>query len=111
VVTTVLAQCGARTAAVSSAREAMQMMTEFRPHVLVSDIGMPGEDGYAFIRRLRAIGTEGIADVPAVALTGFAQPEDRRRALRAGFQKFVAKPVEIDELAELVRVLAADRMA
>ena len=104
VVSTALAQCGARTAAVASAREALQMMRDFRPDVLVSDIGMPGEDGYAFIRRLRS--AEDIGGIPAVALTGYSEPEAQRRALTAGFQRFVPKPVELDELAQVVRTLA-----
>jgi PAS domain S-box-containing protein len=109
VVSRALAQCGARTAAVSSADEALQLLPEFRPDVLVSDIAMPGEDGYALIRRVRAIGAEGIGDVPAVALTAYSHPEDRRRALVAGFQSFVPKPVEVDELAAVVRTLAERR--
>ncbi|HEX6973668.1 MAG TPA: hybrid sensor histidine kinase/response regulator, partial [Vicinamibacterales bacterium] len=106
VVSNALSQCGAQTAAAASAREALQVIHEFRPDVLVSDIAMPGEDGYTLLRRVRALGTEGIGDVPAVALTGFAEAEDRRRALMAGFQQFVPKPVEADELAAVVRTLA-----
>jgi PAS domain S-box-containing protein len=109
VVSDALAQCGASTAAAASAREALQVIHEFRPDVLVSDIAMPGEDGYALIRRVRALGTQGIGDVPAVALTGFAEAEDRRRALMAGFQQFVPKPVEADALAAVVRTLAGRR--
>ena len=77
--------------------------------MLVSDIAMPGEDGYTLIRRVRALGLQGIGGVPAVALTGFAEAEDRRRALMAGFQQFVPKPVEADELAAVVRTLAGRR--
>jgi PAS domain S-box-containing protein len=106
-----LAQCGAKTAAVGSAREALQMLHEFRPDVLVSDIGMPGEDGYAFIRRVRAISAHDVAHVPAVALTAYCQPEDERRALLAGYQKFVPKPVEPDELAAVVRTLLERRVS
>ena len=110
VVSTALAQCGARTAAVASAREAMQIIPEFKPDVLVSDIGMPGEDGFDFIRRLRAMGMHSLATIPAVALTGYTRPEDQRRALLAGFQKFVPKPVEVDELAAVIRTLAEQRL-
>jgi PAS domain S-box-containing protein len=106
-----LAQCGARTAAVGSAREALQMLPEFRPDVLVSDIGMPDEDGYAFIRRVRSLGAHGVADIPAVALTAYCQPEDQRRALMAGFQMFVPKPVQLTELADVVRTLAERRVS
>jgi PAS domain S-box-containing protein len=105
-VSTALAQCGARTAAVGSAREALQMLAAFRPDVLVSDIGMPGEDGCALIRRVRSIDEHGVGDVPAVALTGYSRPEDQERALTAGFQVFVPKPVHVVELAEMVRDLA-----
>jgi PAS domain S-box-containing protein len=105
-----LTQCGARTAAVGSAREAYLMLGDFRPDVLVSDIDMPDEDGCSFIRRVRSLNQHGLADVPAVALTGYAQPEDQRRALTAGFQKFVPKPVHVGELAWVVKTLADRRI-
>ena len=105
-----LAQCGARTAAVGSAREAFLMLGDFKPDVLVSDIDMPDEDGCSFIRRVRSLSQHGLAHVPAVALTGYAQPEDQRRALMAGFQKFVPKPVHVDELASVVKTLADQRI-
>ena len=81
------------------------MISDFRPDVVVSDIAMPGEDGYALVRTIR----EMRARVPVVALTAFTQPGDRRRALRAGFRHFVPKPVEIDELAAVVRTVAGQR--
>jgi CheY-like chemotaxis protein len=108
VVSTALAQCGARTAAVASAREAMEIIAEFRPDVVVSDIAMPDEDGYSLVKKIRAMRTQ-IANVPVVALTAFTQPAERRRALRAGFRHFVPKPVEIDELASVVRTVADQR--
>jgi PAS domain S-box-containing protein len=108
IVSTALAQCGARTAAVASAREAMQMIADFRPDVVVSDVAMPGEDGYSLVRRIRGLRTQ-LANVPIVALTAFTQPDDRRRALRAGFRHFVPKPVEIDELAAVVRTVVDQR--
>jgi signal transduction histidine kinase len=100
IVSTALAQCGARTAAVASAREAIDLIADFRPDVVVSDIAMPEEDGYSLVRKIRAV-----RNVPVVALTAFTQPEDRRRALRAGFRHFVPKPVEINELAAVVRTV------
>jgi PAS domain S-box-containing protein len=106
-----LAQCGARTAAVGSAREALAMLQNFKPDVLVSDLSMPGEDGYDFIRRVRSNRQHGVRDVPAVALTAYCQPEDQQRALTAGFQKFVPKPVALEELAEVVRSLAERRVS
>ena len=106
-----LAQCGARTAAVGSAREAWVMLQDFKPDVLVSDLGMPGEDGYDLIRRVRTIGQLGICDVPAVALTAYCQPEDQQRALSAGFQTLVPKPAALEELAAVVRSLAEPRVS
>ena len=85
------------------------MLGDFKPDVLVSDIDMPDEDGCAFIRRVRSLNQHGLADVPAVALTGYAA-EDQRRALMAGFQKFVPKPVHLDELASVVKSLADRRI-
>ena len=70
--------------------------------MLVSDIGMPGEDGYALMRRVRALGRGDGGDIPAVALTAYARPEDRDEALRAGFQMHLAKPVEPAELIAMV---------
>ena len=105
VVSRALTDCGASTAAVASASEAIEMLGEFKPDVLVSDIRMPVEDGYALIRRIRALGSNASA-LPAVALTGLAHPEDRRRALTAGYQSFVPKPVEVRELAAVIRRVA-----
>jgi PAS domain S-box-containing protein len=98
-----LARCGASTAAASSTREALLLLDEFKPDVLVSDLRMPGEDGYALIRRVRA---SAAADLPALAVTGFAQVEERRRALTAGYQGFVPKGVEFGELAAVIRSIA-----
>ena len=68
------------------------------PALLVSDIGTPGEDGYDLMRKVRALAAEDCGRVPAVALTAFARSEDRQRALSAGYQLHVAKPVEPSEL-------------
>ena len=102
VVSRALTECGARTAAVGSAREALEALPDFKPDVLVSDIRMPGEDGYTLIRRIRALDSNA-GGLPAIALTALAHPEDRRRALTAGYQSFVPKPVEVDELAAVIR--------
>jgi PAS domain S-box-containing protein len=103
----ILGRYGARVIAVESAEEAMNALSSSPPHVLISDIGLPGEDGYALIRRVRALGPSAGGDVPAIALTAYARPEDRRRAQHEGFQMHLAKPVEPDELgwsvASLVR--------
>jgi signal transduction histidine kinase/CHASE3 domain sensor protein/ActR/RegA family two-component response regulator len=95
----------AEVVAVGSAKEAMAMIQPFQPQVLISDIGMPGLDGYEFIRQVRATGKSS-QEVPAVALTAFARTEDRRRALMAGFQMHVAKPVDPGELLAVVASLA-----
>jgi CheY-like chemotaxis protein len=76
------------------------------PDVLVSDVGMPFEDGYALIKRVRTRAPERGGLVPAVALTAYASPSDRLAALAAGFQAHVAKPYEPAEVAALVRRLS-----
>ncbi|NOK09182.1 response regulator [Corallococcus exercitus] len=102
--TVVLESRGAQVVTASSARDALEKQQAHRPHVIVSDIGMPGEDGYSFIRRLRALPLEQGGQTPAIALTAFARMEDRTRALLAGFQMHVPKPIEP---AELIIVLAS----
>jgi len=87
--------------------EALAEFGRFAPDVVLSDIGMPGHDGYDLIARLRAL--PGGRTVPAVALTALARSEDRTRALRAGFQLHVPKPVDSSELIAVVQNLAALR--
>jgi CheY-like chemotaxis protein len=97
---------GADVIAVSSAVEAYALITETpppeRPDVMVADIGMPDEDGYSLIRRLREWEGANGAYTPAVALTAYGRVEDRVSALKAGFQIHVAKPVDPDELAIVI---------
>jgi CheY-like chemotaxis protein len=76
------------------------------PNVLVSDIGMPGEDGYSLIRRIRLLDAERGGNVPAIALTAYARAEDRMKAVLAGFQMHLVKPVEGAELVTMVASLA-----
>ncbi|WP_437281559.1 response regulator [Sorangium sp. So ce375] len=102
-VVTMLEQCGANVTAVASAAEALLAVKALQPDVLVSDIAMPGEDGYVLIRRIRALPAASGGRTPAVALTAYARTEDRMRALRAGFNTHVPKPIEP---AELLTVLA-----
>jgi CheY-like chemotaxis protein len=99
----IMSQAGARVTAVGTAREALTELTAWRPDVLVCDIGLPVEDGYALIGKVRALGVDRGGSVPAVALTAYAQASDRARARAAGFQAHVAKPCEPDQL---LRVLA-----
>jgi PAS domain S-box-containing protein len=101
-----LEDCGAVVTTAASAKEALEHLAVERPDVLVSDIGMPGEDGYSLIRRVRALETEGSGNIPAVALTAYARSEDRTRSILAGFQMHVAKPVEPTELVAVVASLA-----
>jgi CheY-like chemotaxis protein len=89
-----------------SAAEALDVLDHFDPHVLVSDIGMPGRDGYDLIHEVRSRGRARGGTVPAIALTAFARSEDRTRALVAGYQMHVAKPVEPTELIASVASLA-----
>ncbi|HMB96194.1 MAG TPA: response regulator, partial [Tepidisphaeraceae bacterium] len=86
----------------ASAAEAMLMLDTEKPHVLVSDIGMPITDGYEFLRQVRALSQENGGKIPAIALTAFARSEDRTRALMSGYQVHVAKPVEPNELIATV---------
>jgi PAS domain S-box-containing protein len=98
-----LLRAGAVVETVSSAGEALAAIERSRPDVLIADIGMPGEDGYELIRQVRALPPERGGHVPAVALTAYARPEDRERALAAGYQEHVAKPVEPEALIELLK--------
>ena len=102
----ILEGCGAEVLAAGSAREALELLDGQRVDVLLSDIGMPDEDGHTLLRKLRARGTADGAQVPAAALTAFARTEDRTRALLAGFQTHLAKPVEARELIATVASLA-----
>jgi len=101
-----LAACDAQVLVAASAREALTLLRQEKPHVLISDIGMPQEDGYWLIEQVRALAPEEGGLIPALALTALARAEDRIRALRAGFQMHTAKPVETAELVYLVAALA-----
>ena len=101
-VSEMLSEMGADVRVAQSAAEAMTAVDEFQPKVLVCDIAMPEEDGYAFIRRLRARGGK----TPALALTALATEEDRRRSLAAGFQMHMSKPVDMPSLTRAVVQLA-----
>jgi CheY-like chemotaxis protein len=101
----VLTQAGATVKAVASVREALEMLKVERPDALVSDIGLPDEDGYALIRQIREYEAEHGGFLPAVALTGYARAEDRARILAAGFQAHVPKPVEPVELTAAIATI------
>lgn len=101
----VLEGCGAQVTTASSALEALEHMETERFDLLLSDIGMPEEDGYAFIQRVRALPNQS-ARIPALALTAYARESDRDRALASGFQAHGVKPIEPAKLIELVAQLA-----
>ncbi|HEY0007724.1 MAG TPA: response regulator [Tepidisphaeraceae bacterium] len=105
-----LGACGAKVLLAASSAEAIEVLQQERPNVLVSDIGMPGEDGYALIRRVRALAADDLRTIPAIALTAFARAEDRQRTLNAGYHVHLAKPVEAGAVISAVAGLcpAAD---
>jgi len=101
-ISTVIAQTGAEVTACASAGEALEKLKTWRPHILMSDIGMPGEDGYALIQKVRALPPDCGGRTPAAALTAYARDEDRGRALAAGYQLHIAKPFNPHELLAAV---------
>ena len=102
---TILSNHGARVITALSAREAITALTNFHPHALVSDIAMPEEDGYKLIHQIRSLPPEQGGQVPAIALTAYARPEDRHQALVAGFHLHIPKPVNPIELSLVVAQL------
>jgi len=101
-----LSQCGAIVTSAQSVSEALDLVQRVKPDVLISDIGMPGEDGYELMRKVRALPRAKGGKVPALALTAYARAEDRLAALRAGYQMHIAKPIELTELVAVVASLA-----
>jgi len=103
-----LRDAGARVLSASNAIDGLAMLQEHRPHVVLSDIGMPGNDGYDLMRWVRALPDLQVRHTPAAAITAYAGAEDRRQALLAGYQRYLVKPVRPGELvvavAELARV-------
>lgn len=107
IVESILADQDAQVFTAASAAEALQMLDRQRlPDVLVSDIGMPGMDGYELIRAIRQRAADRGGAVPAIALTAFVRPEDRQRALRAGFDVHLPKPIDVDGIIRIVARLA-----
>jgi signal transduction histidine kinase len=101
----ILEQKGVEVKVASSTTEAIGILKQWGPDLLISDIGMPGEDGYALIRKVRAMEAEQNSHIPAIALTAFARGEDRIRVLSAGFQMHVPKPIDPVELIMVVATL------
>jgi signal transduction histidine kinase/ActR/RegA family two-component response regulator len=100
---------GSRVRSVASVRQALEAYDTQPPDVVISDVGMPGENGYVLIRAIRDREEGRSRRTLAIAITGFAGRQDHETALRAGFDEHVAKPVELDDLLDRVRVLAASR--
>jgi signal transduction histidine kinase len=105
-VTLMLEKCDARVVAVESVAEALKVLPDLHPDVLLSDLAMPGEDGYDLIRRVRALPASAGGRIPAAAITAYARAEDRRRTLLAGFNLHVAKPIDPAELLAVVASLS-----
>ncbi|MDH6056086.1 response regulator [Umezakia ovalisporum] len=101
-VTTVLAADGATVFTADSAVKALEILPGLRPDVCICDIAMPGEDGYSLIRKVRGLKPDKGGGVPAVALTAYADTEDYIRALKAGFQVHLAKPVSPENLVATI---------
>jgi len=105
---TIFRREGANVATASSAAEALSRAVTNRPHIIVSDIGMPDVDGYQLLEQLRLL--PGLRDVPAIAVSGYASEEDRERALAVGYLALVPKPIDVDILFNLIHDLKAPAM-
>lgn len=101
----VLKYTGAEITAVKSAEEAVAALDRTEPDVLVSDMGLPGEDGYALVRKVRLRKPEDGGNIPAVAVTAWASDDDRQRAIAAGFQAHVSKPIDASFLLNTIASL------
>jgi CheY-like chemotaxis protein len=106
VIAQILSTRGAETAAASSADEAIRVLRSFKPDVLLSDIRMPGKDGYQLLQEIHSLEADEGRNVPAIALTGFARAEDRKLALLTGYRFHLAKPFDPAELIVAVAMLA-----
>jgi CheY-like chemotaxis protein len=98
----ILESRGAKVASASSAIEAFAKLEMFLPHLIISDIGMPGTDGYQFMENVRQLSPEHGGTTPAVALTAYARTEDKQKALRSGYQMHIPKPFEINNLLSTI---------
>ena len=117
-VTIILGEYGTEVITAASATEAIEAITQgarracaqLKPNILISDIAMPGVDGYSLIRKVRTLSSERGGQIPAIALTAYASEEERTRILAAGFQMHIPKPVEPSELVAVVAKLAQTRL-
>jgi DNA-binding response OmpR family regulator len=100
-----LKQNGAEVTGAATAEEAFELLAQTRPHVLLCDIGLPGEDGYALLRRIRSLDAQHGGLTPAAAITAYTDPEHRVKAIMAGFWDYVPKPADLPLLVAVVRNL------
>jgi signal transduction histidine kinase/CheY-like chemotaxis protein len=105
ILSTVIQRKGAEVKACESTVEALQILIDWRPDVVMSDIAMPDEDGYSFIEKVRSLPREKGGETPAAALTAYARDEDRRKALAAGYQMHIAKPISSTQLVTTIAQL------
>jgi CheY-like chemotaxis protein len=106
IISTVITRTGAEVKSCESAHEALANLSEWKPDVILSDIAMPEEDGYSFIRKVRSLPRDKGGDTPAAALTAYARDVDRRQALAAGYQMHIAKPIGASQLVTMIARLA-----
>lgn len=106
IISTVILRTGAEVKACESAHEALVKLAEWKPDVILSDIAMPEQDGYSFIRQVRSLPRDKGGDTPAAALTAYARDIDRRQALAAGYQMHIAKPIGASQLITMIARLA-----
>lgn len=105
--TLVLTRLGCSVLQATSARSALEILKDAKPGLIVSDIGLPDEDGYSLMQRVRSLASHDGGTTPAIALTAFTRPEDRRRALAAGFDVFLPKPLNVESLEFAVAALTS----
>ena len=105
-ITFILEEYNVQVTTATSASEALKAIARSSPDIIISDIAMPGEDGYSLMRKVRSLEPEQGGHIPAIALTAFAREEDRILALDAGFQRHIPKPVDPFELVAVVAKLA-----
>ena len=105
---TILAGSGASVATAGSSAEALSVLEKERPQLLITDIGLPDEDGYALLARVRSLPVSRGGGIPAIALTGYGSEDDRAQSRKHGFQAHLTKPVQLEDMVAMVaRVLAS----
>jgi CheY-like chemotaxis protein len=104
-----LGRAGCTVTTAASASEAFDLLDELEPHVVISDIGMPDEDGYSLMRRIRARSRSRGGNVPSIALTAYTSAVDRMKAFQAGYSSHLPKPVRSGELLKVLHALSRGR--